>query len=121
VPIDASRGLFELLRGTGHVLLLFDGAAATAEGYRNLRAIADRARERAGGRITAWIVVPRAEVPPALEGDPRVLLDADGALHACFGAGAECLYLVRPDGYVGFRAQPAEGDALIAHLARIFV
>jgi hypothetical protein len=38
-----------------------------------------------------------------------------------YGADAECLYLVRPDKYVGFRAQPAEQDSLEDYLRRIFL
>jgi len=50
-----------------------------------------------------------------------VLLDADGPVHERYGARSECLYLVRPDGYVGYRCQPADPDQLIAYLERIFV
>ena len=46
------------------------------------------------------------------------LIDPDLALHKRYGAGTQTLYLIRPDGYVGFRSQPADGDALIAHLAK---
>ncbi len=119
VVLDGATHLFDLLRGTAHVLLLFDGAAATDEGYRRLGEIADRAA-RLGGRVRSHILVPRRRAPDALAGDPRLQLDPDGAAHNRYGAGAECLYLVRPDGYVAFRAQPADGDALDAYFTRIF-
>jgi hypothetical protein len=44
------------------------------------------------------------------------LLDGSGSLHELYGASAESLYLVRPDGYVGFRGQPAEAESLIEYL-----
>ena len=50
-----------------------------------------------------------------------MVLDATGAVHERYGARSECLYLVRPDGYVGYRSQPADGDKLLAYLERIFV
>jgi 2-polyprenyl-6-methoxyphenol hydroxylase-like FAD-dependent oxidoreductase len=118
VAVEGERCLFDLLCHTKHTLLLFDGAAATPEGYRSLAAIARRVGERRSPGIDAWIVVPRAERPRELA-EERVVLDPQGALHACFGAGAECLYLVRPDGYVGFRSQPADGEALEAYLTRL--
>lgn len=34
---------------------------------------------------------------------------------------APALYLIRPDVYIGFRSQPADGDALRAYLRRIFI
>ena len=36
------------------------------------------------------------------------------------GAEQECLYLVRPDGFIGWRSQPVDLEALLAHLARWF-
>ena len=47
-------------------------------------------------------------------------LVTDRTLHARWGASAECLYLVRPDGYVGYRAQPADRALLAGYLDRIF-
>ena len=42
-------------------------------------------------------------------------------MHRRYGAGSECLYLVRPDGYVGFRSQPAEWKPLEEHIASLLV
>jgi 2-polyprenyl-6-methoxyphenol hydroxylase-like FAD-dependent oxidoreductase len=121
VTIDDATTLLALLRHTGSTLLLFDGAAPTPEGYANLAEIARHARERWGTHVEPWIVVPRRARPKELEGVERVLLDAKGALHRRYGAGSECLYLVRPDGYVGFRAQPASWKAIEDHLSTILV
>lgn len=115
------RRLHDLLRGTHHTLLLFDGAAPTPAGYRTLLRAAAEVEAAWGGRVRPRLVVPRAEAPPELaESATWTLLDPDGALHARYGAGAECLYLIRPDGYVGYRAQPIDVDRLRAELARRF-
>ena len=119
VSDDDDGGLFRLFRHSGHTLLLFDGAAATAEGYANLLGVAHRARERCGVHIETWIVVPLGEKPKELAIQGNVLLDASGSIHRRYGAGSECLYLVRPDGYVGFRSQPASWPALERHFASI--
>jgi hypothetical protein len=50
-----------------------------------------------------------------------VLLDPEGEIHQRYGARSECLYLIRPDGHVGYRGQPADGDKLLAYLETIFV
>ena len=55
------------------------------------------------------------------EGQVPVVLDPGGDLHCGFGARAECAYLVRPDGYIGYRAQPILEAHLMAHLDRLFV
>jgi hypothetical protein len=99
---------------------LFDGAAATPAGYRNLVLIADAVRARYGDRVVTRMVVPANERPPLLPDDGSVWLDPGGALHRLYGAGSECLFLFRPDGYVGFRSQPATHDPLIDYLDSLF-
>jgi hypothetical protein len=47
-----------------------------------------------------------------------VWLDAAGKLHEKLAATHNTLILVRPDGYVGFRCQPADGAALTEYLGR---
>ena len=66
------------------------------------------------------MVVPYATKPPELRWDGSLVLDASGALHERYGARSECVYLVRPDGYVGYRGQPADEERLFAYLATIF-
>jgi len=119
VAVDDAVTAFSLLRHTASTLLLFDGAAPTPEGYANLAGIARRVGERWGEHVKTWIVVPRRARPAELAGEEPVLLDPKAALHRRYGAGSECLYLLRPDGYVGFRSQPASWKALEDHLSRI--
>jgi 2-polyprenyl-6-methoxyphenol hydroxylase-like FAD-dependent oxidoreductase len=114
--------LHELLRGTHHTLLLFDGAAKTEEGYTRLGQIASAVAARCGELVKTHVVVlPPCERPPGLPESTGLLRDRDGELHRRFGARAECLYLIRPDGYVGYRCQPADEHRLAAYLDRLFV
>jgi 2-polyprenyl-6-methoxyphenol hydroxylase-like FAD-dependent oxidoreductase len=121
--IDDERGtrVFELLRHSKHTLFLFDGAAATAQGYRTLASIARAVRAKYEDLVAVHVVVPSTERPPALDAEIPVLLDPQATMHARYGAAAECLYLVRPDGYVAFRAQPAREEKLFAYLERLFI
>lgn len=108
--------LRSLFHGTGFALLLFDGEATTEDGYRTLEQAARDVVQRAGDLVRPYVVVPLKARPAPLHWDGPVLLDPHFAVHHRYGATAECLYLIRPDGYVGFRAQPAQADALMAHL-----
>jgi hypothetical protein len=106
--------LRELTRHGGFTLLLFDGLATTAAGYVNLERVARRVAP-----LGAWVrvlAVLRAE-PAHGQIDCPVLIDPAGALHSRYGASSECLYLIRPDGHIGFRCQPADEEALASHLA----
>lgn len=43
-------------------------------------------------------------------------LDTDGRVHQKLHASQSTLILVRPDGYIGYRCQPADGEALMKYL-----
>lgn len=120
VSIGAGGMLFSVMATPGHTLLLFDGASKTDAGYATLDRIASRIERTLGPHIDTHVVVMGEERPPAMTWRGSVLFDAERALHDRYGADTECLYLIRPDGYVGFRSQPVDEDALFEHLGRIF-
>jgi hypothetical protein len=107
--------LFELLRGTGHTLLLY---AADEQQGRALAEVATAAAARASGQLRAYLVVSQETelvnlAFPALH-------DASGEYRAAYDADPGCAYLIRPDGYVGYRAAPADPTALARYLDTIF-
>ena len=75
-----------------------------------------QAAQASSGGVDCRTVVANATGPSA-----GVLLDPNGALHRTYGAEDEALFLVRPDGYVGYRARPADATRLREYLRRIFV
>ncbi len=120
VPIGDTT-VFELLRGTEHTLFCFDGAATTDQGYHRLSQLIANAKSRLGDGLKAFVIVPFAKRPEGLSENVPVLFDGEGELHRRFGARSECLYLVRPDGYVAYRSQPADEHRFSAYLDRLFV
>jgi hypothetical protein len=109
------------LKGTGHHLLLFEGDHPSATVHENLGALARQVRERARAWIEPRVVIGAAGKSETLAWDGPIVLDADRSLHHRFGASAPCLYLIRPDGYVGYRSEPADGEKLWAYLDRLFM
>ncbi|MCK6520219.1 FAD-dependent oxidoreductase [Myxococcota bacterium] len=112
--------LYELLRDHRVVVLLFDGAAHTVLGGLNLDHIAQALRARFADRVRPILVVPAAARPEELTWDGEVLYDVEQLLHRRYAAQSECVYALRPDTFIGFRAQPADGPKLLAWLERVF-
>jgi 2-polyprenyl-6-methoxyphenol hydroxylase-like FAD-dependent oxidoreductase len=120
-PSREETSLFREFRGTKFTLLLFGGLAQTAEGYANLVKIARRVEELAGEQVKTYLIVAGSNELEDLDWDGPVLLDAQRELHKIYGSRAETLYLIRPDGYVGFRSQPAREDRLLDYLGKLFL
>lgn len=124
VPLAGSQGparLHELFHGTQHTLLLLDGAAPTVEGYRKLQGISDAIQQRFGSRFHTHLLIPGQRPPASFDWRGSVVNDTDGTIHRRFGARSESLYIIRPDGHVAYRSQPAELESLLRYLNRIFV
>jgi 2-polyprenyl-6-methoxyphenol hydroxylase-like FAD-dependent oxidoreductase len=119
-PGRQSVRFFQRLRGTTHHLVLFAGALATGETHRRLQALADATMHEYPDRIEPHLIVPH-ELPEDLVGKGEILLDPRGELHHRYGARSACLYVVRPDGYIGFRSQPPDPEALKSYFTQIFL
>ena len=119
-PGRESVRFFQRLRGTRHHLVLFAGAMATAETHQRLQALADATIHAHPDLIESHLIVPH-EFPEDLAVKGDILLDPNGELHHRYGARNACLYVVRPDGYIGFRSQPPDAEALTSYFTQIFL
>ncbi|MEW6269214.1 MAG: FAD-dependent monooxygenase [Thermodesulfobacteriota bacterium] len=124
--VDAASGrsttLFDVLRGTRHVLLALAGMGPDAARVSRVAAAARGVEARFAGSIEPCLLIAGGSVPGGADAAGlRVLLDASQALHRRYAAAGETLYLIRPDGYVGHRSQPANASALESHLARYLI
>ena len=93
---------------------------ATGETHQRLQALADAAIHAHPDLIESHLIVPH-EFPEDLAVKGDMLLDPNGELHHRYGARNACLYVVRPDGYIGFRSQPPDAEALTSYFAQIFL
>jgi 2-polyprenyl-6-methoxyphenol hydroxylase-like FAD-dependent oxidoreductase len=101
--VDAEGNALQLrdvLRGYRHTLLVL-GAGHPG----TLGAVAER---RLGGGRVATVAV----------GSAGGMSDPAGAVARALGGRDGSLYLVRPDGYLGYRGEPTDADRLDAFLAR---
>jgi len=108
--------LFDVLRGTEHVLLV-PCAAAQPGAVQQLEQLLAAMPGRLAGYLRVVAITPAGTTLPERPG-AQTLIDAAGAFEAAYGARAA--YLVRPDGYVGWRGAPDNLASLSAHLRRLF-
>jgi 2-polyprenyl-6-methoxyphenol hydroxylase-like FAD-dependent oxidoreductase len=116
---DGSRvSLFSHLRGTPHHLLLFAGRGPDAGGFtsdaelRNLLAGYE-------GMIAPHLILAGKRAQTGAEAPAYV--DESGLLHERYGLTGTGCYLIRPDGYVAFRAPGSNLRPMRAYLRSVFL
>jgi Aromatic-ring hydroxylase, C-terminal len=98
VPTSA----FDLIGGTGHHLLLFQGRKPEPAFDANRQAI-----EELLGRY-------------AVEAPIRVIPTTERQLHQLWGASTARLFLIRPDGHVAFAGFPGQLGGLAAYMDGLY-
>ena len=116
--------LFEAFKDTRSMLLLFSGEKATDKDIRGLKRIAREVRDDFAALVDVRFVMAASTPLSALaelehESYP-ILLDSNDHAHDRYDASAPCLYLVRPDGYIGYRSLPADVEELREYFATLF-
>ncbi|RZU76636.1 2-polyprenyl-6-methoxyphenol hydroxylase-like FAD-dependent oxidoreductase [Micromonospora kangleipakensis] len=111
--------LHDLTRGTRHTLLVYADGSADEGTLAAVGKLCADVRRQTSGQIDVYLLLsPDARAPWLL--DPPVVRDAGGEFRAAYGVAGTALYLVRPDGHVGFRSQPIDADALSKNLQLVF-
>jgi 2-polyprenyl-6-methoxyphenol hydroxylase-like FAD-dependent oxidoreductase len=111
--------LRDLTRGTRHTLLVYADRSADEAAVTAVEALCADVRAQASGEIDVYLLAsPDARLPSML--NPPVVRDTGGQFRAAYGVSGTALYLVRPDGHVGFRSQPIDADVLRSHLRLVF-
>ncbi|HEY7358862.1 MAG TPA: FAD-dependent monooxygenase [Ktedonobacterales bacterium] len=117
-----SARLFEIMRGATHTLLLLADGERADDSWQRLTALADSINASYGQQITTYLVASGTTAPAVgTTTSASMLLDPEEALHQRYGAGSACLYLIRPDGYIGYRSVPADAAALNDYLKDFFL
>jgi 2-polyprenyl-6-methoxyphenol hydroxylase-like FAD-dependent oxidoreductase len=107
--------LFDVLRGTEHVLLAHLTGADASRKLADLAVFAEEMRSRLPWRVA---VIASGEVPD-VPGVP-VYFDSEGAVAKAYGT-QDASFLVRPDGYVGWRGPSWRCPGLTTYLGRFSV
>ena len=107
--------LFDMMRGTEHVLIAHLADADQGQSLADLAAFARETGARRGGHVRIVAVAAAAGLPeqPGL----ALLHDGQGAFAAAYGVGATLA--VRPDGHVGWRGPSWRDPGLVAYFDQI--
>jgi 2-polyprenyl-6-methoxyphenol hydroxylase-like FAD-dependent oxidoreductase len=113
VLFDGARGrVHEVLRGTGHTVLLFTGLDDGARPAVELCRIAERIEQAYPKLVTARVISAER-----FADHPATLADPDRTAHRQYGVEQAGAFVVRPDGYIGYRGRPVDAEALLSDLA----
>jgi 3-(3-hydroxy-phenyl)propionate hydroxylase len=123
MPGRTTETLFDVLRGTKWTLLLFAGAEPTVGAIEGLEKISGLIAHQYGSRLAIHLILTgEPPVPVHANWAANVLIDRELYAHKKYGAeDGPCLYLIRPDWYIGFRAGLENRAKLAAYLERVFV
>jgi pentachlorophenol monooxygenase len=117
---DAVTGrlrLFSLLGG-GHTLLLYADDNASGDDVAALESIAGDAVSAAHGHLEAYLIAaPAADVGATVL---PLVRDSDGDFARGYGATGPSVFLIRPDGYLGYAADGLGSTDLMRHLHMTF-
>ena len=111
--------LYSLLSGSEHELLIFTGAEPEDMELMEIGNIAESVK-RYGNLIETHLIIGSKNISDWLPKIPSTWIDPDHRMHKDFGAAKASLYLIRPDGYIAFRNQPASASDLDEYLVTIF-
>ncbi len=113
--VAAGPRLFDRLSPVHHTVLMFSGDHPSSEELRGFENTARYMREGYPDDVQA-ILVSRAPI----DWPGESVIDLGGTIHHRYGAGLACVYILRPDRYVGFRALTAEPMPVLEYFERVF-
>ncbi len=119
---DSPTTLFAAIRSTRLTLLLLPGSS-DREAISQMLKIADLAERAFPNVLNPHVVLkaePGAAAKTATSGAP-VWIDSSGRVHQKLHATDSSLFVVRPEGYIGYRCQPAKANDLLNYLGRFLI
>lgn len=107
----------DVLRGTHCSLVFFTGEHPSETEKGHILSVAEKIKQKHGDLIKTYLVHPKGGIAGFENWDAATkCTDVKMELHKGYGATNSCMYLIRPDKYVGFRSQPVVWEALEKYL-----
>jgi 2-polyprenyl-6-methoxyphenol hydroxylase-like FAD-dependent oxidoreductase len=110
--------LFSLLGRREHTALLYAGEGTGPTDVTVFERAADAAVEAAHGRMDVYLIAaPGADVAGTVL---PVVRDSRGDFARAYAPTGSSVFIVRPDGYLGFASAEIDDEAVVAHLHATF-
>lgn len=122
MPERKTAHLFDVFHGTRWTLLLFAGRASETRDLETLERLSAMLTASYGTRLSVHLILGGDPPVPVHENWAACIeMDRQHYAHDKYGVdAAPCLYLIRPDWYVGFRGGLEQHGQLSKYLARVF-
>ena len=123
MPERKTTTLFEAIHGTRWTLLLFAGLDPDDADIEALERISSPIAARFGKSVAIHLILAGEPPVPVHENwAAGVLMDRAQSAHQKYGVeSAPCLYLIRPDWYIGFRGGLDAAKRLASYLERVLI
>lgn len=116
--VNHALRLFDVLGGVDHSLILYADAAAGTGEVAVLESLADEVSANAHGHIDLHVVAaPTAQVGST---ELPLLRDTDGRFADGYLPDGSTAFVIRPDGYVGYRGPVTDTKGALAYLEGTF-
>jgi 2-polyprenyl-6-methoxyphenol hydroxylase-like FAD-dependent oxidoreductase len=112
VPEGRPVRLYDLIRHTGHTALVLQGEREPSPPVAEVAALAQALHAGFGDEVRPLAVGLEDGWSP----DLPLVRDRGGEMHRAYGAEPASVYLIRPDGYLAFRADWPDRHALLEFL-----
>jgi 2-polyprenyl-6-methoxyphenol hydroxylase-like FAD-dependent oxidoreductase len=120
-PSQQENWLYDdLLQGL-HCLIVFLGCEDYHQDtIESLNEILHDIEQNYSKWIRTLVITPSDTQPHFINTKGKIRYDTELLAHKRYGASGACLYLVRPDRFIGFRSMPPRLDKLQAYLGKLF-
>ncbi|MDR3615447.1 MAG: FAD-dependent monooxygenase [Candidatus Obscuribacterales bacterium] len=111
--------LFPRIANIKHNILVFAGLKPESDLEASMNKLALFVQSDYAQYADVHFVITNETASEALNKEVEILVDEDQSLHHLYGSSRECFYIIRPDGYVGFRSQSLSPEAITTYFEKI--
>ncbi|ACK70929.1 monooxygenase FAD-binding [Gloeothece citriformis PCC 7424] len=111
--------IFELLDYKQYSLLLYIDQPITKDIFQNWVNRVKASQKTDSKRIKVYWIFSKQELTENLEVNDSIFIASDESIFSQYYQGS-CLYLIRPDGYVGFCSSLSQWEKFKAYLSKVF-